>query len=176
MYLPPSKEKPISVSSYLPPPSGPTQYPIYPGPIMAKPISPLNTQADNGGSVDNNMKELNEMNENQGPEDDNGGMGDVNPDGPSDDTKLIDKPPANFMPNKKPDFPSLSFLDHDPNDHGHDYPPHDHSHEHEHEHHHHHHDDIIYDHAPFSPYDDSIKHLHGFNAFPGNFLCSFCSF
>lgn len=145
---------------------------------MAKPISPLNTQADNGGSVDNNMKELNEMNENQGPEDDNGGMGDVNPDGPSDDTKLIDKPPANFMPNKKPDFPSLSFLDHDPHDHGHDYPPHDHSHEHEHEHehHHHHHDDIIYDHAPFSPYDDSLKHLHGFNAFPGNFFAHFVHF
>lgn len=151
---------------------------------MAKPVSSLNTQVDNGGPVDNNMKQLNQMNENQGQGDDNGGMGDVNPDGPSDDTKLIDKPPANFMTNKKPDFPSLSFLDHD----SHDYPPHDHSHEHEHEHefehehehghehHHHHHDDIIFDHAPFSPYDDSLKHLHGFNAFPGNFFAHFVHF
>lgn len=142
---------------------------------MPKPASALHTQADNSGSIDSmsDMREANGASSENGM--DNSNMDDGNPDRPSDDMKLIDRPPANFIPNKKPDFPSVSFLDNDANnhdhdhdhDHAHDY-PHDHGHDHDHDHHHHHHHgDIIYDHAPFSSYDDSLKHLHGFDAFPG---------
>lgn len=172
-YPPPSPQRPISVPSYLPPASGPTNYPIYPGPLAPKEaVSSLHTQVDNSGSVDS-MSGINDMNDNDmngapapssPPGKDDASMDNGNPDRPSDDTKLIDKPPANFIPNKKPDFPSLSFLDQD-------------SHEHDHDHHHYiddhppSHDHHFHDHDSFSPYDDdSLKHLHGFDAFPGNFI------
>ncbi|XP_031623884.1 stress response protein NST1 [Contarinia nasturtii] len=152
-YPPPSAKKPISVSSYLPPPAGPASYPIFPGPISAKPVSMLHTQVDNSGSVDsmttpNDMSDMNEM-----PNKDD--VNSSNSDGPSDDTKLIDKPPADFVPNKKPSYPSFPFLDHHPHDH-------DHGHEHIHDHP----PQDYHDHEPYSPYDDSLKHLHGFEAFP----------
>lgn len=125
-------------------------------------MSTLNTQADNS-SPDDPMSDLIDMGDMGGMKDDgkdDGNMDNGNPDRPSDDTQLIDRPPANFMPNKKPDFPGVPFLDHDSHDHDHhnheqifDHPPHgDH-----------------YDSGPFSPYDDSLKHLHGFDAFPGNY-------
>lgn len=156
--------------SYLPPPSGPTNYPIYPGPLAPKEaVSSLNTQADNSGLVDsgvNAMNDMNGMNGSPGKYDDNGNanMDNGNPDGPSDDTQLIDRPPPNFMPNKKPDFPSISFLDQDSHDHNHDHHHYEDIHDHPpHDHH-------FYDHDSFSTYDDSLKHLHGFEAFPGNFI------
>lgn len=158
-YPPPGNQKPISHSSYLPPPSGLTNYPIYPGPV---PVSSLNTQVDNSDSLDN----TNDMGDMDGGKDDSS-MDNGNPDGPSDDMKLIDKPPANFMPNKKPQFPAVPFLDsHDHDDHGHDHSQHEHEHEEILDHPPH--DYHSYDGGPFSPYDDSLKHLHGFEAFPGN--------
>lgn len=141
-YPPPGDtRKPISISSYLPPPSGPTNYPIYPGPVMPKPELALNSQADN-------------MQEKARPdmEDGNDNINNGSPDRPSDDMQQIfDKPPSELVPGKKPDVP-LQFVDHD----------HDHDHEHDHDH-------PFDDHPPFSlPYsDDSLKHLHGFDAFPG---------
>lgn len=154
-YPPPPAKKPISVSSYLPPPAGPANYPIFPGPITSKPVSSLHTQADNSGPIDSGVNDLNDMSEMNGNKDDNkGDMGSSNPDGPSDDTKLIDKPPVDFIPSKNPSVPSFPFLDHD----------HDHDHFHDHPHHDYHH---FHDHEPYSPYDDSLKHLHGFEAFPG---------
>lgn len=163
VYSPPGDaRKPISVSSYLPPPSGPSNYPIYPGPVpVSMPVSGLNTQADNSGSPGDMVANNGNGEINVGPSDDDDKDMD-NPDRPSDDTQLIDKPPPNFMPSKKPDFPSLSFLDdHDAHEH--------HEHDHDHHHHHHPHDEQIFDHPPFS-YDDSLKHLHGFDAFPGTAL------
>lgn len=158
--------------SYLPPPSGPTNYPIYPGPLAPKEaVSSLHTQADNSGLVDS-MNGVNDLNDLNGPpsnddnkDDANMDDGNGNPDRPSDDTKFIDRPPPNFIPNKKPDFPSIPFLnqdsshEHDHHDHHHYEHIHDHPPSHEHQ---------FYDHDSFSPYDDSLKHLHGFEAFPGN--------
>lgn len=172
LYPPPGDtRKPISVSSYLPPASGPTNYPIYPGPVMSKPVSTLNTQVDNSGSMDSGMN----TDDSSSNMDDNGSMKSENSDRPSDDMKLIDKPPSKSKPdsNKKPEFPALSFLNQDSND-DHDH-NHDHIHDHDHDHHYHHHshDDHFHDHDTFSPYDDSLKHLHGFEAFPGKFCSSF---
>lgn len=170
LYPPPGDiRKPISVSSYLPPASGPTNYPIYPGPIMPRPVSSLNTQVDNSGSTNNDMESADNGDSNM---DENTNMDGGNPDRPSDDMKLIDRPPPNFMPNKNPQFPALSFSNGAPLDHPHD---HDHSHDHEHDHNHdqppdyddHHHDDHFHEHGSFPPYDDSLKHLHGHPAFPG---------
>lgn len=197
-YPPPSPKKPISVPSYLPPPSGPTNYPIYPGPLAPKDaVSTLNTQVDNSDSVDG-MNDLSDVNGTPGNDDDknDANMDNVNdnPDRPSDDTKLINRPPLgppeNFLPTKKPDFPSIPFIDQDSHDHHYE-----HEHEHEHVHHFEHEHEHIHDHLPhehihdhpphehihdhplhdhqfydsFHPYDDSLKHLHGFEAFPGNF-------
>lgn len=143
-YPPPGgPQKPISVSSYLPPASGPTNYPIYAGPLAPRPEPPLSPQRDN-------------MQQNSPPDMDgndsgnDNGMNDGGPSQPSDDLKQIaDKPPSNFMPEIKPDVPSLPFLDHE----------HDQGDDHDH------HSD---DHPPFPPYsDDSLKHLHGFDAYPG---------
>lgn len=148
---------------------------------MSKPASPLNTQADNSGSTDG-MDDMNGPSPSSGSEEEKNtsNMDAGNPDGPSDDMKLIDRPPVNFMPSKKPEFPFLNQSPpDDSSDHSHD-DIHDHSHEHDfhdhpphdyHDHHHdHHHGDIIYDSPPYSSYDDSLKHLHGFDAFPGTFF------
>lgn len=140
--------KPISVSSYLPPPSGPTNYPIYPGPLAPKPDPPFNPQRDN-------------MQENPAPAmddgNDNTNMDDSGPDRPSDAMQqIIDKPPSDFLPGKRPEGPPLPFLDHE----------HDHSHDHDH-----HFDER----PPFIPYsDDSLKHLHGIEVYPGTLLVSTC--
>lgn len=143
IYPPPGDtRKPISLPSYLPPPSGPTNYPIYPGPVIPKPNPPLNAPIDNTQDKDENAGP--NMNDGNG---DSTNMDSGGPDRPSDDMQIFDKPPPEFFPGKKPEVPPFPFLDHD----------------HNHEHHH--------DHAPFAPYDDSLKHLHGFDAFPG----SFCS-
>lgn len=162
LYPPPGDtRKPISVSSYLPPASGATNYPIYPGPLMPT-ASSLHTQVDNSGSVDGMTDTGMDGDGDGGSSMDDGGsnMDSGDPDRPSDDMKLIDKPPPNFVPNKNPEYPFLN------DDHSH---VHDHSHDHSHDHppnfDHHHHDDHFHD-APF--YDDSLKHLHGFEAFPGN--------
>lgn len=153
LYPPPGDtRKPISVSSYLPPPSGPTNYPIYPGPLMPTPHSSSNTQIENSGSVDS-MNGNDDVNGN-----DDSNVKSNNLDGSTDDMNPIDKPSPDFPPNRDPEYPPPSFLNHD---HQHD---HDHSPDFDHHHHHHHHDDHIHD-APF--YDDSLKHLHGFEAFPG---------
>lgn len=151
--VPGDTRKPISVSSYLPPPSGPSNYPIYPGPVMSQPASTLHTQVDSFGSIDN-PNDVKDMDDNGGSAQDNGNVDSGNPDRPPNDTNFIDRPPPNFAPNKKPDFPLPPYLDSDPHIHDH--------------HHDHHHDDHFYDSAPFSPYGDNLKHLHGFDAFPGN--------
>lgn len=108
----------------------------------------------------NGVSDMNDMSDMKDDYKDDSSMDNGNPDRPSDDTKLIDKPPANFMSGRKPDFPAVPFFDQDSHDH-------DHHHHHEHIYDHPPHDDHI-DSIPFSPYDDSLKHLHGFNAFPGN--------
>lgn len=165
LYPPPEgSRKPISVSSYLPPPSGPTNYPIFPGPLTPKPISSLHTQADNSDSTDsmNGVNDMSEMNGSSNNDDDNNDDDNGNSSNPN--VPSSDKPPGSFVPNKRPNFPSFPFLDSD---------SHNHNHEHEHIHDHQPHDHEFYDHAPFPSYDDSLKHLHGFEAFPGKKLISF---
>lgn len=143
-YPPPLNKKPISVSSYLPPPAGPSGYPIYLGPTNPN-LIPDDTKIpdmppDNGpGNDDGNSNP--DMNPSE--------MYDGNPDRPSDETKLIDSPPPGFMPSKRP-----LYIDSNPDPHSHDdhyfdshSPPH--------------HD------LPFSFDINEFKHgLHGHDAFP----------
>lgn len=156
LYSPPNaSRKPISVSSYLPPPSGPSNYPIYAGPTNPNNISPLNTQiGDSNGNGKNNDGDDDKM------------QSDVNsdsnsePDRPSDDMKLIDKPPSNFMPSKKPSKPSFPFLDN--NDSSNSDPVDDQAHHHDH----YHHDDHSFIGSNYPIEMDSFNHLHGFDSYP----------
>lgn len=127
IYPPPEDtRKPISISGYPAPSSGPINYPIYPGPIPNPPLDDKpDADRDNGN--------------------DNTNMDSGSPDRPSDDMQIFATPPSNILPEKKPALPPLPFLDHQ----------HDHNHDHDHH---------FDDHAP---YDDSFKHLHGFDVFPG---------
>lgn len=131
IYPPPGQlPKPISFSGYPASSSGPIKYPLYPGPLLAKPNAPLDGQA--GAEMDTNNDNMN--------------MDNGSPDRPSDDMQIFATPPSNDVPDKKPAGPPLPFLDH--------------HHEHNHDH---------------APYDDSLKHLHGFDAFPGIFVNLFMS-
>lgn len=137
VYPPPGEtRKPISISSYLPNPSGPTNYPIYPGPITPKPDEFVNPQLDI----------LQSINENSGSD-----MDTASADRQPDDAQIFEKPPPGFSLAKKPDEPPLPLFDHN-----HDHHDHDHYQDHN-----------SGGNAPFAPYDDSLKHLHGFEAFPG---------
>lgn len=83
-----------------------------------------------------------------------------------------DDSPAKFRLNKDPSDLTLdpAYLDQDSPD----FDPHDHSHDHGYDHHHHHHHDHHDDHhahhpiVPYDsfPYDDPLKHLHGYDAVP----------
>lgn len=140
VYPPPGDiRKPISIPNYLPPPSGPTNYPIYPGPVIPKPYPPLNSQVDNMQDTDENAGP--NVNDGNGNGNGNTNMDNDGPDRPSDDMQIFDKPPPEFLSGKRPEVPSLPFLDHD--------------HNHDHDDHH---------------FDDSLKHLHGFEAFPGTLV------
>lgn len=75
------------------------------------------------------------------------------PDRPSDETKLIDSPPPGFKPSKNPNDISLdpAYLDQDSHDHHHELDSHP----------------QIFDSHSSYPFDgDSLKNLHGFDAFP----------
>lgn len=140
VYPPPGEQrKPSPIPNYLPPLSGPTNYPIYPGPVIPKPNPSLNLQ-DSDENAGPNMNDGN----------DNADSG--SPDRPSDDMQIFDKPLPEFFPGKEPEVPSLPFLDHDHHNHDHD------------------HDLHIGVHPPLAPFDDSLKHLHGFDAFPGTLV------
>lgn len=157
LYSPPdASRKPISVSSYLPPPSGPSHYPIYAGQTNPNNILPLNTQTDNG----NGGGENNDGNDDKMQSNDNSNSN-SDPDRPSDDMKLIDKPPSNFMPSKRPSIPSFPFLDN--NDSSNSDSIDDHANHHDHGHYHDDHS-FIDSHYPIET--DSFKHLHGFDSYP----------
>lgn len=144
------------MSSYLPPPSGPSPYPIYAGPTNPNNISPLNTQTDAGTNGDGTNSDAND--DKMQSDDDN----DSNSDRPSDDMKLIDKPSSDFMPSKKPSMPSFPFLDN--SDSSNDDSVDDHAHHHNHDHNHH--DDHSFIDSNYPIEIDSFKHLHGFDAYP----------
>lgn len=167
-----SLRNPISVSSYLPPPAGPSQFPVYLGPTNPDIISMSN---DNKGMMQNEDSNDNDEKNNSDMNADDMNVDNGNPDRPSDGTKLIDAPPPGFMPSKRPDTLSLPLPPYP------DSPDHDHYHDHHHEHAHDHdhgpylHED--HDHPPFHgshspshhdfPFDVSdFKHVHGHDAYP----------
>lgn len=170
-------------AGYLPPPSGPTNYPGFPGPLNPSfsggsslfpaanipfpgpsPPYPVGNPSPPPPRAQNDQPDARPSSD----------MDDDNMDGPA-------RPPPNDSPvklkfNKDPnDFildPAYADQD-DLQDQGqqlqddpHDHHPHDDPHDHPHHHHHH---DHGHDHHPVifdSPYDDALRHLHGYDAVP----------
>lgn len=114
----------------------------------------MNTDADNSNGDDKN----NNVNDDKMQLDDDGDSN-SNPDRPSDDMKLIDNPPSNFMPTKQPSIPSFPFLDNNDSSNSDS----DQAHHHDHDHYH---DDHSFIGSNYPIETGSFKHLHGFDSYP----------
>lgn len=146
-YTPPTNlyAFPPNINAVYPPP-GDTRKPISISSYLPPPSGPTNFPIYPGPIAPQPNPPLDD---NAGPDNDENNGNSGGPYRPADAMQIFEKPSLNVVPEKKPAAPPLSFFD----QHHH----HDHDHDHEHEEH-------FDEHAP---YEDSLKQLHGFDAFPG---------